>query len=59
MELEQKDWARLKAASEAALKELEMQRVLHDIALTLSNQKLKKWEAEKTTTETAQQKNTE
>ena len=48
VELEQKDWARLKAASEAALKELEMQRVLHDIALTLSIQKLKRWGTETT-----------
>jgi len=42
MEIELKDWERLKAASEAALKELAMQRFLHDIALTLANEKIKR-----------------
>ena len=59
IEIEKKDWEKMKAFAESALKEIAIQYEMHNVTLKLAKEKLKYWEAEKTTTETARQKNTE
>ena len=58
IELEKKDWEKVKAFAEASLKDIAIQYEMHNVTLKLAEKRLKFWEAEKTTTETEGRKNT-
>ena len=59
IEIEKKDWEKVKTFAEASLKDIAIQYEMHNVTLKLAKERLKFWEKEKTTTTTEEQKNTE